>query len=109
MPGFRISHATERSCRLLVPSPAKTSLGRDVLIPLDLDETGAVIVSQGVLEDLARARGLGATCVDFQVLDVVENPPKLSLVPRGPQELRRERIAGPTAITDHVPAPRRAS
>lgn len=77
--GLRIHHPTARSVILLVPVPAKSpewgGVPKDLHV--HLDENGDSIVSEGVWNELLRARASGLSAHDFIVLNEVPDPPTI--------------------------------
>jgi hypothetical protein len=84
MGGLRIHHPTESNVVLLVPVPAKTpELGgvpKDIRI--HLDEEGNSIVSEGVWNELLRAKASGLSSHEFVILNEVSDPPTIMAMSR---------------------------
>jgi len=87
MPGVRIRHQSLRSCVALVPIMKKPFTGQSLdrcptchfvhpvkTVHLWLDDTGACIVSIGVLKDLQ-----SAGMPELDIVGEVKNPPPLQL------------------------------
>lgn len=81
--GLRIHHLTERSVVLLVPIPAKHPElgGTPKDIHIHLDENGDSLISEGVWNELLRARESGLSDHEFVVLNEVYDPPTLMAGP----------------------------
>lgn len=97
--GLRIHHPTARSVVFLVPVPAlRPDLGGiDTDIPIHLDENGDSIVSEGVWDELLRAKSSGYSDHEFVILNEIDNPPTIMMGPglSGSQPMRTLREQQP--------------
>ena len=77
--GFRIRHPQLSSCTLRVPMPARQAGERAKMLLIHLDQHGCAFVSSGVLDDLEWARSSGLSPHRFLVVEVLRDPPPLSM------------------------------
>lgn len=78
MSGLRIHHPTLRNAVLRVPVPAKSARGAAKDIHVTIDPDGYSLVSEGVWNELQRAKAHGADHA-FLIVNEVPDPPTLRI------------------------------